>query len=164
MSVPELNSKEVSRVSPARAEVSHVVEAAPEKVYGIISDYVHHHPRILPKQYFESLTVEKGGRGAGTVIRVQMKFMGAKSTLRLEVSEPEPGRVLLEADPVGGVATTFTVEPLGGGDKSRVTIATEWDHKPGFKAWVDRKINPRVARTIYEKELRLLDAYARQVG
>lgn len=150
-------------MKPVSVEVSHVVDAPPATVWRILSDYRTHHPRILPKPAFESLTVEEGGQGAGTVVRVGMKVMGARSTLRLAVTEPEPGRVLQEADPSAGVVTTFTVTPLSGGARSDVRIATEWAPRKGVQGLVERLVNPAVARSLYKKELKLLDQYAKGV-
>jgi uncharacterized protein YndB with AHSA1/START domain len=151
------------RVKPVSAEASQVIDAPPAKVWRILTDYRVHHPNILPKPAFESIAVEEGGVGAGTVVRVGMKVMGARSTLRLAVTEPEPGRVLREADPAAGVVTTFTVTPVDGGARSDVRIATEWAPKKGAQGFVERLVNPPVARSLYKKELRLLDAYARGV-
>ena len=87
------------------------VHAAPQRIDGIIADYHHGHPRILPKQ-FRRLTVEKGGTGAGTVIRFEVRVLGQTQTFRAVVTEPEPGRVLVErnVEPNDSV-TTFTVDP-----------------------------------------------------
>src|ERR1044072_1519141 len=99
------------------------VEAPAEVVYNIIADYRNGHPHILPKQYFEWLEVEQGGRGEGTVIRFQMRVLGQTRVLRAVVTEPEPGRVLVETDTGGaGPVTTFTVEPEESG--SRATFRT----------------------------------------
>src|SRR5512143_2860704 len=106
-------------------EASKVIEARPEKVYAILADYRVSHPAILPKPYFTALVVEQGGQGAGTVARAQMKVMGTQMTYHLIVSEPQPGRLLKEVDAAAGVSTTFTVDPLDGGQRSRVTIATD---------------------------------------
>src|SRR5438045_3283999 len=88
------------------------MDAAPEKLYAIIADYHEGHPRILPKQ-FSGLKVEKGGVGAGTVIRFQMRAFGATRNFRGEVTEPEPGRVLVETylEPNPSV-TTFRVNSV----------------------------------------------------
>lgn len=147
-----------------RTEVSQVLDAPADAVYDAIADYATRHPRILPRPEFESLVVEKGGRGAGTRIRVGMKVMGARSETVLDVTEPQPGRLLREATPDGALATTFTVEPLEGGARSRVTIATEWARKPGLRGWVESKVNPRVAAKLYRRELTLLEAEARRGG
>ena len=149
-------------MKPARAEATQVVDAPPAKVYGILADYRTHHPRILPKPAFESLVVEKGGVGAGTVVRVGMKVMGKRQTIVMEVSEPQPGRVLQERDVATGALTTFTVEPLDGGARSRVTLATEWPPRPGLAGWMERVGTPPVARRLYRQELQLLSEYARK--
>lgn len=74
---------------------SALIPARRERVYNILANYREGHPRILPKQ-FSNLVVEQGGLGAGTVIRFQMSVFGRKQTFRAEISEPEPGRVLVE--------------------------------------------------------------------
>ena len=61
--------------------VSARLAAPPERVYSVIADYQHSHPRILPKQ-FTGLTVEKGGVGEGTVIRVSMRVFGRRFEFR----------------------------------------------------------------------------------
>ena len=100
-------------------KVSRSIQAAPQKVYAIIADYHNGHPRILPKPYFVALEVEEGGYGAGTVIRFQMKVMGRLQTFRAEISEPEPGRVLVERDLDTGTTTTFIVDVHARAETSR---------------------------------------------
>jgi hypothetical protein len=143
-------------------ESSKVIEARPEKVYAILSDYHVSHPAILPKPYFTELTVEKGGQGAGTIIHVGMNVMGVKRAYRQVISEPEPGRVLVESDAAAGVTSSFTVDPFNGGQHSRVTIATDAATKPGLLGWMERLFNPFVMRRIYKEELQLLAEYARK--
>lgn len=140
-------------------EESAVIDAQPAAVYAVLADYRRHHPRILPPQYFTGLEVEQGGIGAGTVIRVGMRALGRAVAYRLTVSEPEPGRVLVEADRAAGVVTTFTVEPVDGGQRARVRIATAWAPKRGLRGLGERLLNPPVARRIYRQELRQLAAY-----
>ena len=103
--------------------VTGTVSAPAARGYAIIADYRDGHPRIIPKPPFGELIVEKGGVGAGTVIRFTMKIMGRWMTSRSEISEPEPGRVLVETDLDGKAVSTFIVEPAG--DATKVTITTE---------------------------------------
>ncbi len=103
-------------MSTIHVEVSDVIKARPEQVYAVLSDYRTGHPAILPKPYFTSLTVDEGGQGAGTRIQVHMKVLGAERHYQFVIREPEPGRVLVESDEAAGVTTTFTVEPLDGGE------------------------------------------------
>lgn len=146
-------------MKPILVEASEIIPAAPETIYGVLADYHEGHPAILPQAYFRELVVEKGGRGAGTVVRVHMEALGVEQHYRMVVSEPEPGRVLMEQDAEAGVTTTFTVAPLNGGEQSRVTIATASRPSPGLRGVLERLVNPPVARRIYKQELRQLAEY-----
>ncbi|HEX8150744.1 MAG TPA: SRPBCC family protein [Pyrinomonadaceae bacterium] len=135
------------------------VGAAADVVYGIIADYRNGHPHILPRQYFEWLEVEQGGRGEGTVIRFQMRVLGQTRVLRAAVSEPERGRVLVETDTGGGgPVTTFTVEPEGSGAK--VTISTALTSAGGLLGVAERFVLRRLLRRIYARELEQLGRVA----
>lgn len=133
--------------------VSAVIEAPPGELYAIIADYRNRHPRILSRKHFPRLEVERGGIGAGTRIRFQMRLVGRIRTLRAEIHEPEPGRVLVERnlDPQAAV-TTFTVEPLDGGRRAAVTIATRWE-SGGARWLVERALAPRLLRPVFEAQL-----------
>ena len=147
-----------------RSEATRIVEAAPERVYAVFSDYEKAHPAILPEPYFDEITVEEGGQGAGTVVRVRMKAMGVENNYRLTVTEPEPGRRLVEADPDAGVETTFLVEPLDGGRRSQVTITIDTKASPGLQGRVERLMLAPYTRRILRKELELLAEYLRREG
>lgn len=136
------------------AEMTRSVAADPASAYGVIADYREGHARILPPQFFRSLEVLEGGYGAGTVVRAVAKGLGRDVVYNLAVTEPEPGRVLLETDQALGIQTTFTVEPEPGG--SRVTIRTVWPRRPGLKGWLDERTNRWAAPMVYRAELDLL--------
>lgn len=148
-------------MSQVHAEETAVVDADPVTVYAIFSDYEVAHPAILPRATFTGLTVEQGGQGAGTVVRLTMKVLGVEREFHQVVSEPEPGRVLTETDEKAGVVTTFTVEPYGDGSQSRVTIATDSEASPGFTGLIERLLNPMVLQRIYRQELQQLKQYIR---
>ena len=131
------------------------------RVYGILADYHHGPPRILPPKYFEGLAVEHGGVGAGTVIRFAMRAMGTRRESRATVSEPERGRVLVETIEAERIVTTFTVDPGGPPDRSRVTISTSLPSKGGLLGRLERALSTRYLKTVYAEELRLLDIVAR---
>jgi len=134
----------------------------PKRVYAIIADYHNGHPRILPKE-FTSLTVEQGGIGGGTVIRFTMRILGRRFAFRAVVTEPEPGRVLVEKN-VGDnpSTTTFTVDRGSAPDEAVVMIATELPRKPGVLGALEQFLTRRTLHSIYARELRLLEAVARQ--
>lgn len=90
-----------------------------------------------------------------------MNVMGAKREYRMAVTEPQPGRLLMETDADSGVVPTFKVEPVNNGQQSRVTITTDSKPRSGFAGLMERLINPSVARRIYRKELAQLNDYMR---
>jgi len=130
------------------------VRAPARRVYDLIADYRDGHPRIVPPQWFKRLDVESGGVGAGTIIKVTMKFLGADRTYRAAVTEPEPGRVITETDLATGLATSFTVVPNG--DAADVTIATIVPDRPGMRGVIERWAVRRTLPQIYREELRLI--------
>jgi len=135
-----------------RVEAEALIAAPPEVVYGVVADYRNGHQRIVPKQYFPELIVERGGVGAGTVIRFKMRLLGATREMRAEVTEPDPGRVLVETDLDGGTRSTFTVSPRDDGRASHVTIVTELPGR-GLKGWMEAMVARSLLRKIYAEEL-----------
>src|SRR2546421_1862754 len=97
-----------------KVRASAVLDARPEDVYATIADYQHGHPNILPKESLYDLQVEQGGNGAGTMIHFKMKALGVEQSFYQRVSEPEPGRVLVEQDidSVQNVTTTLRCTPV----------------------------------------------------
>jgi hypothetical protein len=149
-------------VTTVRIQASREIDARPQAVYGVLADYRTGHPAILPKPEFGDLIVEAGGRGAGTVIRFNMRVLGTALTFHSVISEPEPGRVLVEQDDAAGAVTTFQVDPLDGGKRSRVTITTETRASPGLRGALERLISPRVLSGLYRRELQQLDDYCKE--
>lgn len=146
-------------MSKVHVEASDIIEARPEEVYEVMSDYRVGHPAILPKPYFVELHIEKGGRGAGTVFRAKMKVWGQESTYHMIVAEPEPGRIMTEASLDSDLITTFRIDPLNDGKHSRVTITTDFTASPGVQGFMEKLFQPSVAGGIYKKELRQLASY-----
>jgi hypothetical protein len=144
-----------------RVAAEGTVAAPPATVYGYLADYNEHHPHILPPA-FSDFAVEQGGVGAGTIIRFRLKAGGRTRAYRQQVSEPEPGRVLQEADVNSSLVTTFMVTPASGG--SRVRIETSWQGAGGIGGFFERTFAPRVLRRLYADELQRLDRYARARG
>ena len=142
-------------------KVSRVIDAPPAAVYAVFADYRHSHTAVLPKPYFTGMTVQKGGVGAGTEITVHMSVFGSKVTYQMAVSEPEPGRVLLEEDKAAGVRTIFTVEPRKDGQASQVTISTQARTSPGLRGLVEKLITPPISRKIYREELELVAQFVK---
>ena len=140
------------------------VAAPPAVVYAIIADYREHHPHICPPRFFRNFVVERGGVGAGTIVRFEAVIMGRGNVMRSEITEPEPGRVLGERDMERGTYTTFTVEPRDGGRTSEVTITTVLPVRPGFvggiASAIERAVSKRLLPPVYREELERLATYA----
>ncbi len=136
------------------------VDAPAETVYGYIAD-MNEHPRFLPPA-FSNFQVESGGVGAGTITRFTVNAGGRSRDYRMEVSEPQPGRVLTESDTGSSLVTTFTVTPDGAA--SRVKIETTWEGAGGVGGFFERMFAPRVMKGIYADELERLNSYARDAG
>jgi Polyketide cyclase / dehydrase and lipid transport len=135
------------------------VAAPADTVYRYLADMRDHHPHFLPTA-FSDFQVESGGVGAGTVTRFKLTAGGRTREYRMQVAEPEPGRVLTESDMNSTAVTTFTVAPQDGA--SLVRISTAWDGAGGIGGVFERMFAPRVLRAIYTDELRRLDGYARE--
>ena len=93
-----------------KVKAAEVLDARPEDIYATIVDYRKEHPKILPKENLYDLQVEEGGYGAGTIIRFKSRIMGVEQSFYQRVSEPEPGRAIVEQDidTKQNLATTFT--------------------------------------------------------
>jgi hypothetical protein len=132
---------------------SAIIPARRERVYSLLANYHDGHARILPKQ-FSNLVIEQGGVGAGTVIRFQMNLLGRKQNFRAAISEPEPGRVLVETYLDGsGAVTTFTISPGHAPADSNVTISTVLPVRAGWMGIMERKLSTFLLRPLYLREL-----------
>ena len=143
-------------MKPYRVSSVMRIDAAPERVFDILADYRVGHPAILPKRYFTGLEVEQGGYGAGTVIRYGMRAAGRVNHARAAVTEPVPGRVLVETDLSDrGIVTTFTVSPAEGGGTD-VEFATDLLSRSGVPGVLERTFARCFLKRVYAEELRLL--------
>ena len=145
-------------MSTYEASGSRHIAAPPERLYSIIADYRGGHPHILPERFFKGLEVERGGVGAGTVIRFTIKVAGRVQDFRAEIDEPEPGRVLVERNLGSGETTTFVVRPAPGG--SEVSITTVAPRRPGLGGTIEAWLSTRFLRAVYRLELEMLEEAA----
>ena len=138
------------------ASAERSIDAPADQVYGYLAD-MHQHQRFLPPA-FSDFQVEQGGVGAGTVTRFKITAGGRTRSYRMQVSEPVPGRTLVETDTGSSLMTTFNVTPNG--DKSLVSIATSWDGAGAIGGFFERTFAPRAMQRLYLDELDRLNAYA----
>jgi hypothetical protein len=143
-----------------------VIGATAAVAYGLIADYKGGHQRILPDKYFGNLRATRGGYGDGTEILFDMYPFGMKRATqqtRARVTEPEPGRVLVETDLDRGFVTTFTVDPASP-TTARVEFVTTVPRKPGLRGAIERVVTTRFLSSVYDAELEQLDRVARDVS
>ena len=150
-------------MGPITVKAEAILEASAEDVYATIADYRQGHPQILPKELYD-LQVELGGYGAGTVHRFKSRVLGVEQSYYQRVSEPEPGRVLVEQDidSAQQATTTFWVTPVAPGHKTRVEISTTMLPSSGVRGLVERVLVPLINARTYQKELKLLEEVAQR--
>ena len=145
-------------MAKVQASAERVVDAPADEVYGYLAD-MHQHPRFLPPA-FSGFQVVEGGVGAGTVTTFAVTAGGRTRNYRMNVTEPVPGRTLVETDANSSLVTTFNVEPQGG--KSLVRIHTSWDGAGGTGGFFEKTFAPGAMRRLYLDELDRLNTYATQ--
>jgi len=147
------------KMSTIHVEESRIIPASPQQVYAVIADYHEKHPAILPRPYFNDITVEQGGIGEGTVIRFSMTVMGRTFHYHQRITEPEPGRKLVETDLNTGQQSAFIFEPLANNQQTRLTIASDFPRSPGFAGIIESITQPPIVRRIYRQELQNIADY-----
>jgi uncharacterized protein YndB with AHSA1/START domain len=140
------------------ASAERTIDAPADEVYGYIAD-MHQHPRFLPPAFSDFQVVE-GGVGAGTVTQFKVTAGGRTREYRTRITEPEPGRTLVETDTRSSLITTFNVSPKDG--KSLVRISSSWDGAGGIGGFFERTFAPRALRKLFLDELDRLNTYARE--
>ena len=81
----------------ARISAQRLIDAPAEVLYHCIADYVEHHrPEGFLPPAFSDLEILRGGVGAGTEVRWVINAGGRRRTVSATVSEPVPGRRLVE--------------------------------------------------------------------
>jgi Polyketide cyclase / dehydrase and lipid transport len=133
-----------------------LVNASPESVYGILSDYANKRSQVLTPN-FMNYAVEKGGRGKGTVVRYRLHAANRERDYRLQIDEPVKGKVITEHDANSTLVNTWTLSPVGDGAHTRVSVITEWEGGSGVKGFFERTFAPLGLKSIYGKMLETLD-------
>lgn len=148
-------------MSTVTASATRTIGAPADLVYRCIADYRTHHQRFLPSTFTE-YAVEQGGEGAGTVVAFALSVGGRTRRYRMQVAEPEPGRVLTESDTSSSLVTTFTVAPAGEG--AEVSIRSTWEGAGGVGGFFEKMFAPGALGKVYGEELTRLETYARQLA
>jgi hypothetical protein len=136
--------------------VERLVDVPADVVYHCLADSRGHHRagELLPP-VFTDPQVLRGGAGAGPVIRFTTRMAGRTVPRTQEVSEPAPGRVLVEWG--DGEGSTFSVEPRGERSLVRIDSVVRAGGLEGLLlAWLGR----RLLRPIIADELARRERYA----
>lgn len=144
-----------------RIQARYEIDAPPQAIYNVIADYRVGHQAILPRPAFEEMVVDEGGFGAGTVIRLRVRIFGKAYFYHQRVTEPEPGRVIQETDINTGQLTRFFIDPLNGGQRTRVTIASEFPAQSKAFIFLERIMHQFITKRLFNIELRQLEAYVK---
>ncbi|MCL2585014.1 MAG: SRPBCC family protein [Streptosporangiales bacterium] len=145
-------------MAKVNASAAREIDAPASDIYGIIADETQRQ-QFLPDAYSD-FTIEEGGNGAGTVTRFKLATRPGKfRECTMEVTEPDPGKTLVETDRGSSLVTTFTVTPEGD-SKSRVSIATSWNGAGGIGGFFEKTFAPKALGRIYSDQLDRLNSYA----
>jgi hypothetical protein len=107
-----------------RFAAERLIDAPAEVIYHCLADYRHHHrPGEFLLAAFRDQEVDHGGIGAGTELSYVVAAGGRRRPVTAIVTEPEPGRTLVETG--SGFETTSTVEPADGGTRVRFETAID---------------------------------------
>ncbi|GLV53784.1 polyketide cyclase [Dictyobacter sp. S3.2.2.5] len=137
-----------------------LIPAPPAAVYAILADYRRGHMKIMPRQYIRQFEVESGGQGAGTVIRYRVHAYGIERAARAVVSEPEPGRMLVERETTSSLVTMFAVTPAMGGEQTHVQLTAHWEPAPTLWGRLQQALYPAILKNVFTQELNALARYA----
>ena len=141
----------------ARVSAERLMDAPAEVIYHCIADYrQHHRPEGFLPPVFSGFMISRGGVGAGTEARWVVDIGGRKRTIMATISEPVPGRTIVESR--SGVETTFTVEPSD--DRRTLSRFDTVIEEPGLRGLLNRLFVGRILGPVYDDELRRLQAYA----
>jgi hypothetical protein len=146
-------------VSQIVVKQERVVPASPETVYTLLADYKIQRPKLLTPNFLD-YTVEKGGKGSGTVVSYRLHSANRERLYRMHIDEPVKGEVLTERDSNSSLVTTWSLFPVRSGALTRVRITTEWQGHGGVGGFFEKTFAPLGLRSIYGK---MLDALVHQI-
>jgi hypothetical protein len=129
-----------------------IIDAKPAEVFNVLKDYEKKRPRLLTPNY-QDYTVAKGGKGNGTVIRYRFKAARRERPYELHVEETVKGQVLTERDRDSSFVTRWSVLPVNGGEKSQVSVESDWEGGSGVGGFFERLFAPLGLRNVYRDML-----------
>ena len=146
-------------MSHIQVKSERLVNARPENVYAILSDYKSKRPQLLTPNFL-NYTLEKGGQGQGTIVRYRLHAANRERDYRFNIDEPVKGKIITERDTNSSLVNTWTISPLSDGTRTRVSIISEWEGGSGVKGFFERTFAPLGLKSIYGKILGMVSLLA----
>src|SRR5579885_819167 len=147
-------------MSRIHVKTERVINARPEIEYEALADYKGERKQMLTPNFLD-YTVERGGQGSGTMLRYRLQTAGRERPYHISVQEPVKGQVLVERDTNSSLVTTWSVAPVKDGDRTRVSVESEWTGGNGVKGFFERTFAPLGLRRIYDTMLSRLEHQVR---
>ncbi len=129
-----------------------IIDASPAEVFNALIDYKIKRPRMLPPNYL-NYTVEQGGQGNGTVVSYRFRAAGRERPYEMAVEETIAGQVLTERDRNSSLVTRWSVLPVDGGTRSKVSVESDWQGSSGVGGFFERTFAPLGLRRVYKDAL-----------
>jgi uncharacterized protein YndB with AHSA1/START domain len=139
-------------MSHIHVKVERIVDAKPEAVYEMLTDYRWKRPQILTANFLD-YTVGKGGTGAGTEIHYRLHAARRERPYTMLIEEPIKGLAITERDLNSSLLTTWTLTPVGNGERTKVHLDSEWEGGTGVGGFFERTFAPMGLSSIYGEML-----------
>jgi len=128
------------------------IDAAPKTVYAILSDYKTQRPLMLTPNFLDYI-VAQGGTGAGTEVHYRLRAAGRERPYHLRIDVPMDGRIITERDRGSSLVTTWTLDPVNDGRRTKVSIDSTWEGSEGVGGFFERTFAPMGLTRIYDDML-----------
>ncbi len=135
-------------MSHIHVKAERVIDVKPEVVHETLADYRWKRPQILTSNFLD-YTVGKGGNGAGTEVHYRLRAARRERPYTMHIEEPIKGLAITEQDRNSSLLTTWTLTPLGNGERTKVRVDSEWEGGTGVGGFFERTFAPLGLRNIY---------------
>lgn len=150
------------QVTRIHAKAERIIDAEPDEVWAMLTDYASSRARMLPENYLD-YTVERAADGAGATLTYRLRAGGRERAYRMDVEEAIPGQSLVERDQTSTYTTHWQVERVGPGAHTRVRLASDWESRArGMSGFFERRFAPMGIQRIHQETLIRLGRLARE--
>jgi uncharacterized protein YndB with AHSA1/START domain len=139
-------------MSHIHVKAERIIDVKPEVVHETLTDYRWKRPQILTSNFLD-YTVGKGGKGAGTEVHYRLRAARRERPYVMQIEEPIKGLAITEQDRNSSLLTTWTLTPIGNGERTKVRVDSEWEGGTGVGGFFERTFAPLGLQNIYSKIL-----------